>query len=118
MHQQTHTVLLLLAVTRRLLQALDNAAGRGGDGLDGGDTVGDGDLATDAQALVLLGGLGNVVLDLFGRLAAWWGGRSTRTTRRMSACRETVWDAYHTEGTNLLGKGGAGTFTADGADVH
>lgn len=64
----SRTVLLLLAIARRLLQGLDYQACNGGDRLNSGDTVGDGDLAADAQALVLLGSLGNIILNLLGRL--------------------------------------------------
>lgn len=61
-------VLLLFAVTGGLLQGLDNVAGGARLDLKSGNTVGDGQLDTDTQTLVVLGLLGNVFLDLLGGL--------------------------------------------------
>jgi hypothetical protein len=61
-------VLFLFAVTRGLLKRLNYQAGRGGDGLNGGNTVGNSQLATNAQALVFSSGLGDIILNLLGRL--------------------------------------------------
>lgn len=48
-------VLLLLAVTRRLLEGTDDQRGGGGDDRDGSLTVLDGKLAGDAQTLLFDG---------------------------------------------------------------
>ena len=72
-------VLLLLAVSGRLLKGLDDEGGSGGNDGDGGLTVLDGELHGDAKTLPVAGGLGDIFTDLLGR---------------------------ETEGTNLGGKGG------------
>ena len=82
-------VLFLLAVTGGLLEGLDDQASGRGLEFDGGDTVGDGQLDADTQALVFKGGLGDVVLDLLGG---------------------------DTEGTDLLSQSVTSTFTTDSAD--
>lgn len=61
-------VLLLLAVTGGLLEGLDDIASSGGLNLKGGNTVGNGQLNADTKALVLLGLLGNIFLNLLGGL--------------------------------------------------
>ena len=80
-------VLDLLAITRRLLQGLDDeGSGRGND-VDGGLTVLDGELDSDLETFPVLGGLGDVVTDLLGG---------------------------ETEGTDLGGQGRGGSdFTTD-----
>lgn len=84
-------VLLLLAVTRRLLEGLDDERRGGGDDRDGGLTVLDGELHGDAKTLPVASGLGDIFTDLLGR---------------------------ETEGTNLGGEGGRGTdFTTGGTKV-
>ena len=62
------TVLLLLAVTRGLLKTLDDQAGSGGHGLNSGHTVGNRQLDNQTQALVVHGGLGDIILNLLGGL--------------------------------------------------
>ena len=80
-------VLHLLAVTRGLLQSLDDEGRGRGDDVDGGLTVLDGQLDGDLQTLPVLSGLGDVVTDLLGG---------------------------ETKGTDLGGKSGCGgNFTTD-----
>lgn len=61
-------VLLLLAVTRRLLEGTDDKGGRGGDNGDGSLTVLDGELDGDTESLPVAGGLGDILSDLLGGL--------------------------------------------------
>ena len=65
---QVLTVLDLLAVTRGLLEGLDNEGGSAGNDGDGGVTVLDGQADSDPQTLHLLGGLGDIITDLLGGL--------------------------------------------------
>lgn len=75
-------VLVLLSVTRGLLESSDDQRrGRGDDG-HGGLSVLDGQLDGDTDTLVSLGGLGNILTNLLGG---------------------------QTEGTDLGGEGGRGT---------
>lgn len=60
-------VLLLLAVTRGLLERLDDERRGRGDDRDGSLTVLDGKLDSDTQTLPVTSGLGNVFTDLLGR---------------------------------------------------
>ena len=62
------TVLDLLAVTRGLLKLLDDERSSGGNDVDLGVTVLDGQLAGDLQALPITGSLGDVISNLLGRL--------------------------------------------------
>lgn len=62
------TILDLLAVTRRLLKLLDDEGGSGGNDVDLGLTVLDGELAGDLKSLPVSGSLGDVVSDLLGGL--------------------------------------------------
>ena len=83
-------VLDLLAVTRGLLEGLDDAGGDGGHEGDGGNTVLDDELAGDLKTLVFLSGLHDIITDLLG---------------------------VETEGTDLRGESGSGGhFSTDGAD--
>lgn len=61
-------VLLLLAVTDRLLEGLDDKGGSRGDDRDGGLTVLDGELDGDTESLPVASGLGNVLSNLLGGL--------------------------------------------------
>lgn len=61
-------VLLLLAITGGLLQGLDDIASSGGGNLDGSNTVSNSELNTDAKTLIFLSLLGNIFVDLLGRL--------------------------------------------------
>lgn len=75
-------VLLLLAVTRRLLEGLDDERRGGGDDRDSGLTVLDGELDGDAKTLPVAGGLGDIFTDLLGRETKRTdlGGKSGRGT--------------------------------------
>lgn len=84
-------VLFLLTITRGLLQGLDDHAGSAGLHLKGGNTVGNSELNTDTEALVVKSGLGNIILDLL---------------------------SGDTEGTNLLGQSGTSTFTTNSTDEN
>lgn len=84
-------VLLLLAITRRLLESLDDQGRGGGNHRHGGLTVLDGELDSYAQALPVTSSLGDVFTDLLGR---------------------------QTQRTDLGSEGGRGTnFTTGGAKV-
>lgn len=84
-------VLLLLAITRRLLESLDDQRGGSGNDGHGGLTVLDGELDSYAQALPVTSSLGDVFTDLLGR---------------------------QTQRTDLGSEGGRGTnFTTGGAKV-
>jgi len=61
-------VLLLLAITSGLFKGLDDVTGSGGLNFNGGNTVGNGELNTDTETLIILGLLGNVFLNLLGGL--------------------------------------------------
>lgn len=61
-------VLLLLPVTSRLLEGLDDKSRCGWDDSDGSLTVLDGQLDGNTQTLPVTGGLGNVFSDLLGGL--------------------------------------------------
>lgn len=85
-------VLLLLAVTRGLLEGLDDKGGGGGNDRDGGLTVLDGQADGDAETLPVASGLGDIFTDLLGR---------------------------KTERTDLGRKGGRGTdLTSGGTEVN
>jgi hypothetical protein len=58
-------VLLLLAVTRGLLEGLDDEGGSGGNDGDGGLTVLDGQLDSDTETLPVTSGLGDIFTDLY-----------------------------------------------------
>jgi hypothetical protein len=58
-------VLLLLAVTRRLLEGLDDEGRSGGNNGDSGLTVLDGQLDCDTESLPVTGGLGDIFTDLY-----------------------------------------------------
>lgn len=62
------TILDLLAVTRGLLELLDDEGRSRGDDVDLGVTVLDGELAGDLQSLPVSGSLGDVISDLLGGL--------------------------------------------------
>lgn len=84
-------VLLLFAVTRRLLKGLDDEGRGGGNDRDGGLTVLDGQADGDAETLPVASGLGDIFTDLLGR---------------------------KTEGTDLGRKSGGGTdLTSGGTEV-
>lgn len=84
-------VLLLLAVTRGLLERLDDERRGGGDNGNGSLTVLDGKLDGNTETLPVTSGLGNVFTDLLGR---------------------------ETKRTNLGGKGRRGTnLTTGGSEV-
>ena len=84
-------VLLLLAVTRGLLERLDDERRGRRDDRDGSLTVLDGKLDSDTETLPVASGLGDIFTDLLGR---------------------------ETERTNLGGEGGRGTdFTTGGTEV-
>lgn len=79
-------VLVLLSVTRGLLESSnDQRRGRGDDG-DGGLSVLDGQLDSDSDTLVGLGGLGDILTNLLGgqtertNLGSKSGGSSDLTT--------------------------------------
>jgi hypothetical protein len=59
-------VLLLLAVTRRLLEGLDDERRSGGNNGDGGLTVLDGQFDRDTETLPVASGLGDIFTDLCG----------------------------------------------------
>ena len=85
-------VLLLFAVTRGLLEGLDDQGRGGGHDRDGGLTVLDGQADGDAETLPVAGGLGDIFTDLLGR---------------------------KTERTDLGRKGGRGTdLTSGGTEVN
>lgn len=85
-------VLLLLAVTRGLLEGLDDQGRGGGHDGDGGLTVLDGQADGHAETLPVASGLGDIFTDLLGR---------------------------ETERTDLGRKGGRGTdLTSGGTEVN
>jgi hypothetical protein len=59
-------VLLLLAVSGRLLEGLDDEGGSGGNDGDGGLTVLDGQLDGDTETFPVTSGLGDIFTDLYG----------------------------------------------------
>lgn len=84
-------VLLLLAVTRRLLEGLDDEGRSGGHNRDGGLTVLDGQADGDTETLPVASVLGDIFTNLLGR---------------------------QTEGTDLGGQSGLGTdFTTSHTQV-
>lgn len=84
-------VLLLLAVTWRLLESLDDKGRGGGNNRDGGLTVLDGESDGDTETLPVASGLGDIFTDLLGG---------------------------ETKRTDLRGEGGRGTdFTTSGPKV-
>jgi hypothetical protein len=84
-------VLLLLAVTRRLLEGLDDKGRGGGNNGDSGLTVLDGQADGDTETLPVTSVLGDIFTNLLGR---------------------------QTEGTDLGGQGGLGTdFTTSHTQV-
>jgi hypothetical protein len=62
-------VLLLLAVTWRLLEGLDDEGRGGGDDGNGSLTILDGELHSDAKTLPVAGGFGDIFSDLCSMLA-------------------------------------------------
>ena len=85
-------VLLLFAVTRGLLEGLDDQGRGGRNDRDGSLTVLDGQADGDAETLPVAGGLGDIFTDLLGR---------------------------KTERTDLGRKGGRGTdLTSGGTEVN
>lgn len=88
-------VLLLLAVTRGLLQGLDDQGrGRGND-RDGGLTVLDGEADGDTETLPVTGGLGDIFTDLLG-------GETKRTDLGGKSGRGTDLTSGGTEVNDLL----------------
>lgn len=80
-----HTVLLLLLITHRLLERLDDQCGRTRHHLDRSLTVLDRQLDGHAQTLPVLGGLGNVLADLLGRQTERTNlGRERRTASNLT----------------------------------
>jgi len=73
-------VLLLLAVTRGLLEGLDDKGGGGGHNRDGGLTVLDGETDSHTETLPVTSVLGNVFTDLLGRQTK---GTDLRSQRRL-----------------------------------
>lgn len=75
-------VLLLLAITRRLLEGLDDERRGGGNDRDGSLTVLDGELDGDAESLPVASSLGDILTDLLGRETKRTdlGGKSGRST--------------------------------------
>ena len=59
-------VLLLLTVSGRLLEGLDDEGRSGGNDGDGGLTVLDGQLDSDTETLPVTSGLGDIFTDLYG----------------------------------------------------
>ena len=105
-------VLLLFAVTRGLLEGLDDQGrGRGDDG-DGGLTVLDGQADGDAETLPVAGGLGDIFTDLLGR-------KTERTDLGRKGGRGTDLTSGGTEVNDLLLVGVEfGSFFAISALVH
>lgn len=60
------TVFNLLAVTRRLLEFLNDEGSSRRNDIDLGDTVLDGQFASNLKSLPILSGLGNIFTDLLG----------------------------------------------------
>jgi hypothetical protein len=58
-------VLLLLAITRRLLEGLDDKGRSGWDDGDGGLTILDGETDSDTETLPVTGGFGDIFTDLY-----------------------------------------------------
>lgn len=88
-------VLLLFAVTRGLLEGLDDKGGGGGNDRDGGLTVLDGQADGDAETLPVAGGLGDIFTDLLGR-------KTERTDLGRKGGRGTDLTSGGTEVDNLL----------------
>ena len=88
-------VLLLFAVTRGLLEGLDDKGGGGGNDRDGGLTVLDGQADGDAETLPVASGLGDVFTDLLGR-------KTERTDLGRKGGRGTNLTSGGTEVDNLL----------------
>jgi hypothetical protein len=88
-------VLLLLAVTGRLLEGLDDEGRSGGHNRDGGLTVLDGQADGDAETLPVASGLGNIFTDLLGR-------KTERTDLGRKGGRGTDLTSGGTEVDNLL----------------
>lgn len=80
-------VLLLLPVSRWLLEGLDNERRGGGNNRDGGLTVLDGQLDGDAKTLPVTGGFGDIFTDLYRLLAEGPHGR-IRITHSSARDRE------------------------------
>lgn len=78
-------VLLLLSVSRRLLQGLDDQTRSAGDDRDLGLTVLDGQLDGDSETLPVTGGLGDIFTDLLGGLCASEASEARRGARSSSA---------------------------------
>jgi hypothetical protein len=88
-------VLLLFAVTRGLLEGLDDQGGSRGNDRDGGLTVLDGQADSDAESLPVAGGLGDIFTDLLGR-------KTERTDLGRKSGRGTDLTSGGTEVDNLL----------------
>lgn len=88
-------VLLLFAVTRGLLEGLDDKGGGGGNDRDGGLTVLDGQADGDAETLPVASGLGDIFTDLLGR-------KTERTDLGRKGGRGTDLTSGGTEVDNLL----------------
>jgi len=84
-------VLLLFAVTRRLLEGLDDERRSRGDDRDGGLTVLDGELDRDTETFPVTSGLGDIFTDLLG-------GETKRTDLRGKSRRCTN---FTTSGTKV-----------------
>ena len=88
-------VLLLFAVTRGLLEGLDDKGGGGGNDRDGSLTVLDGQADGDAETLPVASGLGDIFTDLLGR-------KTERTDLGRKGGRGTDLTSGGTEVDNLL----------------
>ena len=88
-------VLLLFAVTRGLLEGLDDQGRGGGHDRDSGLTVLDGQADSDAETLPVAGGLGDIFTDLLGR-------KTERTDLGRKGGRGTDLTSGGTEVDNLL----------------
>ena len=88
-------VLLLFAVTRGLLEGLDDKGGGGGNDRDGSLTVLDGQADGDAETLPVASGLGDIFTDLLGR-------KTERTDLGRKGGRGTNLTSGGTEVDNLL----------------
>lgn len=107
-------VLLLLAVSGRLLEGLNDEGRSGGDDGDGGLTVLDGQLDSDTETLPVTSGLGDIFTDLCTAVSIVHAQPVFVRTRRSGG--RTLW--RQTEGTDLGGECGGGTdFTTSRTEV-
>ena len=103
-------VLLLFAVTRGLLEGLDDQGRGGGHDRDGGLTVLDGQADGDAETLPVASGLGDIFTDLCRESALF-------LISRFSICAGRTL-GRETERTDLGGERGGGTdFTTGRTEV-